>query len=210
MRGAAAVMCVAAAMISTTLSAAQQVDELQLTVCITDYANLDAGAIGRTQRLVGEIYRAVGVRTAWAATRHPADEADRTTGSRDGDEDVTIMILSANMGDRKRLPKDALGSAAIGAAGRGRIAYVLHDRVAAAAMASDRAVVDILSLVIAHEVGHLLLPSGSHSPDGLMRAHWNVDDLRRRHPQLLSFTPGQAELIRDMLAVGNAVSAAAH
>ena len=58
-----------------------------------------------------------------------------------------------------------------------------------------------MAFVVAHEVGHLLLPIGSHSPDGLMRGRWDVNDLRRTDPRAISFTPRQAELIRDTLGV---------
>ena len=35
----------------------------------------------------------------------------------------------------------------------------------------------ILGHAMAHELGHLLLGMNSHSPTGLMRAHWTSEDL---------------------------------
>jgi hypothetical protein len=77
----------------------------------------------------------------------------------------------------------------------------MYDRVAASAIQADWDVGDFMAVVVAHEVGHLLLPIGSHSPDGLMRGHWDVNDLRQTDPRALSFTAGQAELIRDTLGI---------
>ena len=37
---------------------------------------------------------------------------------------------------------------------------------------------DILGSVMAHELGHLLLGSNSHSPAGVMRAHWQGEELQ--------------------------------
>jgi hypothetical protein len=207
MRGAALVMFVTAGLLSQTISAAPPLNDPHLTMRIDDYAHLDPIAIGRAQRLVSEIYRGAGVRAAWAETLHPTGEVECTPDC-DADEDVTIMVLSASMGERKRLAKGALGSAAVGPGGGGRIAYVLYDRIAAAAIDADWSTADVLALVIAHEVGHLLLPIGSHSADGLMRAHWNIEELRRNSRHILSFTPGQAELIRDVLGAGSLLAAA--
>ncbi len=36
----------------------------------------------------------------------------------------------------------------------------------------------ILGHAAAHEIGHLLLGSNSHSPQGLMRARWSRQDLQ--------------------------------
>jgi hypothetical protein len=202
MRGAALVMLVTAGLLSQTISAAPPLNDPHLTIRIDDYVHLDRIAIGRAQRLVSEIYRDAGVRAAWAETLHPTGELECTGECDAADEDVTIVVLSASMGERKRMTKGALGFAAVGPGGGGRIAYVLYDRVAAAAIDADWNTADILALVIAHEVGHLLLPIGSHSVDGLMRAQWTIEELRRSSRHYLSFTPGQAELIRDMLGAG--------
>jgi hypothetical protein len=56
---------------------------------------------------------------------------------------------------------------------------------------------DALGYVIAHEIGHLLLPAGSHSGTGIMREHLE--------PQLvllnrLAFLSEEASLIRAALA----------
>ena len=55
-----------------------------------------------------------------------------------------------------------------------------------------------LALVLAHEIGHLLLPEYSHAPSGLMRAHWEG-----RVDNIPSFIPAQATTIRMMLASAN-------
>jgi hypothetical protein len=57
----------------------------------------------------------------------------------------------------------------------------------------------VLGHVAAHEIAHLLLGRNSHSPTGLMRAHWNshtIDDLRRG---TLSFNSTQSSAMADRL-----------
>jgi hypothetical protein len=54
----------------------------------------------------------------------------------------------------------------------------------------------ILASAMAHEVAHLLLPDGQHSPDGLMRACWTRDDFYRAEQGQLRFSVEQASQIR--------------
>lgn len=53
---------------------------------------------------------------------------------------------------------------------------------------------------MAHEIGHLLLPYGSHSDTGIMKGHWDVEELRRLEPDTLRFTPWQAQMIRGRMS----------
>jgi hypothetical protein len=64
--------------------------------------------------------------------------------------------------------------------------------------------------VIAHELGHLLMPGQPHSLVGLMRAVWGEPEWHDAIQGALLFSPGQANLIHLQLsrqpiqvAVGN-------
>jgi len=94
----------------------------------------------------------------------------------------------------------ALGTAVVAPTGGGSIAYVLYDRLKDAAVASGWQVKDLLALVIAHELAHLLLPPGSHSSDGLMRSGWDVSELRHIRLNSLALTPDHVAAIRKRLA----------
>lgn len=58
----------------------------------------------------------------------------------------------------------------------------------------------ILGMVMAHELGHLLLGVNSHSLVGLMRPHWNPDDLSSASQGKLGFTLEQGQTLRARLA----------
>jgi hypothetical protein len=53
----------------------------------------------------------------------------------------------------------------------------------------------LLAHVIAHEIGHLLLPLTPHSATGLMKAEWDRDQLREATAGSLTFTDAQIERI---------------
>lgn len=54
----------------------------------------------------------------------------------------------------------------------------------------------LLAYVIAHELGHLLLPGTPHSATGLMRADWDKAIVHEAADGSLSFTEAQAHRIR--------------
>ena len=58
---------------------------------------------------------------------------------------------------------------------------------------------DTLGHVMAHELGHLLLGSNSHSGMGIMRAHWQSEELRRLSRGGLWFTNEQADRMTGKL-----------
>src|SRR6266566_4513303 len=62
----------------------------------------------------------------------------------------------------------------------------------------------ILGHVAAHEIGHLLLGSNSHSTGGIMRAHWNMEELARANKRLLLFTKSQSHRMTEKLCVAMA------
>lgn len=54
----------------------------------------------------------------------------------------------------------------------------------------------ILGCVMAHEIGHLLLGSNSHSATGIMQAHWGRKQVRDLMMGTFLFTPQQSKVIR--------------
>jgi hypothetical protein len=75
-------------------------------------------------------------------------------------------------------------------------AYAFYRRIADLAEHNGADVARLLGHVIAHEIGHLLLPCDSHSARGLMRAEWDCAQFEDMVKGLLAFAPEQADLIR--------------
>ena len=61
--------------------------------------------------------------------------------------------------------------------------------------------------VVAHEIGHLLLPYDSHARSGLMQGGWDQKQARRAEMGLVTFTSDEAALIRRRLETVNATAA---
>lgn len=59
---------------------------------------------------------------------------------------------------------------------------------------------ETLALALAHELGHLLLGTGAHSPTGLMRATCGPGELHAFAQRRLTFSAGEAAALRARLA----------
>jgi hypothetical protein len=68
----------------------------------------------------------------------------------------------------------------------------------------------ILGCVIAHEVGHLLLGTNSHSGSGVMQQRWERRQIRQAMTGTLLFTPEQAKLIQAEMQKRMAAGAMGH
>jgi hypothetical protein len=191
---------IAMVMLSMPLAAAPP-DLPVISIGLDDYGNVPVGRLIRAQADVAQVYCDVGVEIAWRETRHlstvmpPA--RTRLTPSSPG---LTIIILSPDMVNRMAPPYAALGTAPGTVDGPGHIAYVFYSRLPIINGNDD----EIMGLVIAHEIGHLLLPHGSHSDTGIMRGQWGFRELRRVSLHALGFTPFQAQEIRRRASVAAA------
>lgn len=86
---------------------------------------------------------------------------------------------------------------------RGRVVYVRADQIERYAADHAVSVAQLCGVVMAHEIGHLLLPAG-HSTSGLMRATLRPESLTGMY-----FTRPQVQAMHARMAVVNAARAGA-
>ena len=129
------------------------------------------------------IYADAGVRLAWS-------DPSRTLPC------LTVMIVSNPDAWLERVGANALGAAPGTDEGMGRLAYAFFDRIGATAQQYRTDVGKLLGYVMAHELGHILLAGGSHSPSGIMSNRWGHSKMDLVAESLLRFTKEQVESIR--------------
>ena len=78
----------------------------------------------------------------------------------------------------------------------GSMVEVFFKQVRSFAHSYDVDLSTMLAYVIAHELGHLLLPTMAHSPTGVMQADWDRAVVRDAAKGSLTFTEAQADSIR--------------
>ena len=133
-------------------------------------------------------YSMIGVSLVWT------DTGTKPTGSPPAALDVTVVLLSRARTDtffmHRRLSSTVLGVAPPGT----RRIYVFCGRIRQRAFVMGEKAETILGRVIAHELGHLLLPGNGHSATGIMRASL---DYTTEEP--LRFTEAEANAILAFL-----------
>jgi hypothetical protein len=59
----------------------------------------------------------------------------------------------------------------------------------------------VQALVVAHELGHVLLPEPAHGTVGIMQAPWDARTVEQARDQTLKFTAVQGQLVRQRLTL---------
>jgi len=77
------------------------------------------------------------------------------------------------------------------------LSTVYVDRVESVARVAGTDARRVLGLAIAHEIGHVLLNSNTHSEGGLMRAVWSRSELRRKDAAAWHFLDTEAAHVRS-------------
>jgi hypothetical protein len=168
--------------------AAPQQEVRDLTVAVAHYADVDPKTMKEAERVASEVYRRAGIEIQWVEP-----------STYEGATRLYVNVLSQEMAAPYYASDETVGFAIPGS----RAANVIYERVRQAARRRHVASGVLLGYVIAHELGHLLLPAHSHSSSGLMRPDI---DMELAATKKLRFTAHQVALIQERLTVQSVVS----
>jgi hypothetical protein len=188
----ATALAVSAALLTArAATAADARDRPTIVLHVDDFGHFLASDMDAAEKVAARIFGSAGIQTVWRRGRKPLPRIE-------GAMYLKVLVLSLAMAVQK-ISSDDVGDGVLGRAAKasGR-AYIFSHRVAALAARNQRSVGDVLGWVIAHEVGHLVLPENSHSPTGIMSA---AIDLRPTATP--AFTPEQTAAIRVALRSAN-------
>ena len=130
----------------------------------------------------------------WVGDRQPADAPARCTEPVGGD--IVLRLQKTNGTDGSRFV--SMGFSLVGTEGVAPfLATVYVDRADSVAKGAGIDARQVLGLAMAHEIGHVLLNSNSHAPNGLMRANWSRHELRRKDPAAWAFANADAARVRS-------------
>ena len=167
--------------------------EATVVAHVNNFAAIQPDHLAAAEREAARIYEAIRVRILWV--RGPEPRPDPCG--------LPLRVLLLSRDGVKQLEvsrKQALNDTVFGFITRetGR-AYILTHRIIDLARRYSDDFRRLLGQTIAHEVGHLLLPSDSHADRGIMQAHLGV-----RAYSASYFTPEQGVAIRARLAAAAA------
>lgn len=170
----------------------------EMTISVHDYANVPASLLSAAEEQAREIYHRAGLETVWLNCSAKLEKIEADSCRFSDSTHLTLKIIPHGLHEQVRDRIDVLGSAYANDTGVGYFAYVFYDRVQELAE-RKRLGHALLADVMAHEIGHLLLGSNSHSASGIMCGHWNYDQLRNIAEGAMSFIPAQSKIMRNRL-----------
>lgn len=165
-----------------------------IRVYVDNYSQASPAILGGAEREAARILGKAGLRTVWLdcpATGHSTAVSQDPCQESLEVSDIVLRVLSEPI--RNRFQDTVFGFAVVPA-----VASVYYDYALRRAKSDDAEfeVPIILGCVIAHEVGHLLLGSNSHSGSGIMQRRWERKEMRHAMTGTLLFTHEQAKLIQ--------------
>jgi hypothetical protein len=167
-------------------AAADESGSFTIPVMVMNEVGIQDQTVRLAQAETARIFKAAGITLTWLRSGTPSKR--------------TLIIKIATVPpDQKGRNQNALGVAPSSKETRGRVAWLYYHRIEGLARLSQLEVSKLLGHVMAHEMGHLLLPYGSHALSGLMREGWDAQQTRLASTSELTFAPDQAATIRARL-----------
>lgn len=162
---------------------------------IYDHASVPPASLSRAKATATHVFGAIGIEPQWLDC-WPHEEETPACVERPGAANVFAMIVP-RPGAAHARASAMFGLAVLREGGGGSHIYVFHDRVQALAVEHpELSAATILGHVLAHEIGHLLMGSESHTTSGIMSARWFGKELRRMAKGDLLFDPAQRLRLR--------------
>ncbi len=166
-----------------------------ITVRIYNYPHVSQERIGRASQVAARILHAAGIKTKWVDCKGPNGEVtgNAECARNDGPATMTLKIVTQEMARRYGFGLGVLGFAPMTERAKNPTeAYVFYELVEDICEREPVEPHMLLGIAAAHEIGHLLLGSNSHSASGLMRARWDGRDLALARVGQFGFTREQA------------------
>jgi hypothetical protein len=168
----------------------------QITLRVLNSVRIPPYRLARAEQVTTRILHKAGVQVVWldctVATGQWQPVCDRPMGPTDFlfnfVEEIRSLSPNATENMLAFVPVPEGGELR-------RRAYISTRRASDTASQLQASLEMILGLAAAHEMGHMLMSSGQHSPVGLMRAQWDAKDLERAARGDLVFTADQIKQI---------------
>jgi hypothetical protein len=164
-----------------------------IRIRVNNYTQASPATLAGAEHEAGRILDKAGLQSVWLDCPPGHSTADPQDPCGEPLEAIDIALRVLSESSQNKLRDTAFGFAVVPI-----LASVYYDYVAHLAR-SDNAEFEIpiiLGCVIAHEIGHLLLGSNSHSGSGIMQGNWERGQIRKAMTGALLFTPEQAKLIQ--------------
>jgi hypothetical protein len=163
---------------------------VRVSVLIFDYVGVPPTVRGGAEVEAAYVMSRAGLRTEWVDCSGSSPQSGLDERCQPLLDSMTLCVRIVS-DSSAAAPDDVLGFASLQPLEQGVYATVFYSRVAAASAEFGVDAYQVLGCAMAHEIGHLLLGSQSHTATGLMRAQWSREDFRNAAQRSLRFSRRQ-------------------
>jgi hypothetical protein len=169
----------------------------QVTINLYNDAHVADGILVQAQQEASRIFHDAGVESIWLECRSFERGTHSTSACSSPPAGVHFSLRIVPWASR--LGDAVFGSAFLSDLGLGAYSDVFYPSVERLHTDWGTSLPRVLGNVMAHEIGHLLLGTSAHSASGIMRPHWQGEELRSVAMGTLLFTPQQVRHMRARL-----------
>lgn len=166
----------------------------QVTVFVFNSVYVSSRDLLLAEVRAAEIFKNVDIRVIWVAGLTSKDAADHRVSQAWNPADLDLRIWPRSMARGVAIHSNALGYCL--SIERGQ-AVLLSDAIDNISASWGIDLADILGVTIAHEIGHLLLKTSTHSKLGVMKARYVQEDFTSAGQESLRFTRGEGNAMRN-------------
>jgi len=175
---------------------------ITIALRVYDYARVDRARMLGAETEATTILARAGVEARWVDCSTSKADLDNYPDCQSPWQanDFVLKVLPKAMVDSKVIWQEAMGFSfrcdTLGTCS----SSVFYDRVQSLSQGGRGPLPVLLGLAMAHEIGHLLLGTHSHSSTGIMRARWFGEDITLAACPHLLFTAQQSRQMKTRLA----------
>ena len=183
--------CLSVVLLWSCIAARADEENSHITVLVNDSADVGPRLLAGAEKEADRIFHAAGIEISWVECETAASPCLRPPG---WNEFVVHIVMSG-----KTSGDSVFGIAFLGENGTGNYCDVFFEKIAQKVRGSRLQVEQLLGSVVAHELGHLLLGSHSHTRWGIMVPRWQEEELREIGIGGLRFTAENSKLMRSRI-----------
>jgi len=173
-------------------------ESARVTISVYNEAEVPVDVVGRAEEQAGRVFRHAGIEVTWLDCKVPAlnEEASRACREAVFPEHLHLRIVRKSLG----LKGETMGISFQADDGSGCYADLFYEPMEQLHLSNGTDIASLLGHVAAHEIGHLLLGTNSHSEAGVMHAHWSAEELASAKVGGLVFLEKESRRMRARLA----------
>jgi hypothetical protein len=157
-----------------------------ITIRVLNPASIPASTLRKAEQMAGDVLDAAGIEITWRECPCPPEL---------GPHEFWLHLLKNRP---PRIRGDATGFAVLMHGQEGAVSYagVVWPAVEEVASSLETEISDVLGATVAHEIGHILLGSKTHTRGGIMSSRFERAEMRMAASGELRFSPEQAQRMR--------------